>query len=130
MYSCILLVTSVLNIASCVTNWTKCENDTIGCFQGECFINHVVIQDDFRICICEKGYMGDRCETSIIPPFAQLTKTENPDYTPSLICIISCFSISIILAIYSLIYYWEKIVIKTIYSNQNIENECSTTVEL
>ena len=129
MYSSIIMIMMVLNMTHSLHNWTKCENDTLGCFRGECFIHRRTIHDNFKICICEKDFIGVRCERSMIP-FSALSKTNEDSYSTSLICLISCFLLSILLLGYLLIYHLNKIVIIKTQPDQKIDNDCNSSIEL
>lgn len=105
----------------------KCENDTLGCFMGEC-LRHTNINTLFKICMCEKGYTGARCQMTDFSPLP-MTTTKDNEYYYSFICLISCLLIVITLFICLFSYHLNKIVIKNKHTLE-IKDDCNSTIQL
>jgi hypothetical protein len=105
-------------------NWQRCLNESMRCFNGDCYVNRASTLEILTICFCNRGYTGKYCELTQLELLPLTTKENNDDHCYFITETISFLILSIL--IYC-VYYFQKISNKT-SSNQIRDNEFISSV--
>ena len=106
-------------------NWQRCVNETIRCFNGDCYVNTASTLEILHICFCNRGFTGIYCELSQLELLPLTTNQNNDDHYYFITETISFLILSIL--IYC-VYYFQKISPNKTLSNQITDNEFISTV--